>query len=88
MHCGIALRVEEQIAEGDLEAADRLARLKTLVISLLGARGDHLFWFSLKPSVLLMGTALLLYCTADWNIALGLVCVFLIYNIPAYCYPF
>lgn len=79
---GVAMRVEEEIAGGDREAAERLSRLKTLMISLLGARGDHLFWFSLKPSTLLMGTALLIYSDAPWMIALSLTCIFLIYNIP------
>lgn len=79
---GAAIHLEEASARGQKDACEKLERLKELLISILGALGDRLFWSTIKPVSLMVG-ALLLYIAQDTYQQIGaLICTFLLYNIP------
>ena len=79
---GVSARLEEAIAAGDEEAVERLPKVKELMISLLGARGDQLFWCILKPFSLLAGLCGLLLVSSTVGRAIVLLLTLLIYNVP------
>lgn len=79
---GVSIRLEEEYAAGQAEAAQRLDRIKDLLISILGSIGDQLFWLTLRPVALLVGT-LGIFLLPDIPLRLGvLATVFLLFNIP------
>ncbi len=79
---GVAIRLEEEIAEGHPDVERKLERVKELLISILGSVGDQLFWFTIRPFSLLIGiVGVYVFPTIEGKIgALGIA--FLIYNIP------
>ncbi len=79
---GVSAKLEEAIADGDEDAIHRLPKVKELMISLLGARGDQLFWCILKPFSLLAGVSVLLLVSGLVPTMTVLIVTFLVYNIP------
>ncbi len=79
---GVCARLEEAHACGDPQALKKLDRVKELLISILGAVGDHLFWFVIKPFSLIMGVLLITLVDSELYKALALGATFLMYNIP------
>lgn len=79
---GVSIRMEEAFAAGDSSACEKLDRIKNLLISILGAVGDNLFWFSIRPFSLLIGVSVLYILEPTGYGALALAGTFLIYNIP------
>jgi len=56
---GVSIKLEEDFAAGDAEASQKLERLKKMLVSILGAVGDKLFWSVIKPFSLMVGVLLL-----------------------------
>lgn len=79
---GVSIRLEEAFAAGEADACEKLERLKNLLISILGAVGDRLFWFTIKPFSLLVGVFVLFVLSDSRLGGLALAGVFLLYNIP------
>lgn len=79
---GVSICLEEAHANGDPEASKKLDRLKNLLVTILGAVGDKLFWSALKPFSLILGITLLYLLQDPLQRVLALVLVFLVYNIP------
>lgn len=79
---GVSIRLEEDYAGGDGDACQKLDRIKELLISILGAVGDQLFWMGIRPFSLLTGVALLLLLPSLESKILGLAAVFILYNVP------
>jgi len=79
---GVSIRMEEAFAAGETNACERLDRIKNLLISILGAVGDNLFWFSIRPFSLLIGVSVLFLLEPTGYGAVALAGTFLIYNIP------
>ncbi len=79
---GVAIRLEEEIAEGHPEVEHKLDRIKELLISILGSVGDQLFWFTVRPfSLLIAIMGVYLFPSLGGKVG-ALVTAFLIYNIP------
>ena len=79
---GVAMRLEEEIAEGHPEVEHKLERVKELLISILGSVGDQLFWFTIRPFSLLIGI-MGIFLAPSLTMKVGaLVVTFFIYNIP------
>lgn len=79
---GVSICLEEANAAGDPDASKKLDRLKNLLVTILGAVGDKLFWSAIKPFSLILGITLLFIFQDPVHQVLALVLVFLIYNIP------
>lgn len=79
---GVSLRLEENIASGDGEICTKLDRIKELLIPTLGAKGDQLFWMTIRPSSLIIGALGLLVFDSTISRVAVLITAFLIYNIP------
>jgi mannose/fructose/N-acetylgalactosamine-specific phosphotransferase system component IID len=79
---GVSIRLEEAFAAGQRDACEKLDRLKNLLVSILGAVGDNLFWFTIKPFSLLIGVSSLFLLKTNGFAGLALLGTFLIYNIP------
>ncbi len=79
---GVSIRLEEDYAHGDEEAHQKLDRVKELLISILGAVGDQLFWMGIRPFSLLTGVAVLLLLPGVPAKLIGLTGVFILYNAP------
>lgn len=79
---GVSIRMEEAFAAGESGACEKLERIKNLLISILGAVGDNLFWFSIRPFSLLIGVSVLYLLEPAGYGALALAGTFLIYNVP------
>ncbi|MGH1366483.1 MAG: PTS system mannose/fructose/sorbose family transporter subunit IID [Calditrichia bacterium] len=79
---GISAHLEEASANGDETAGSKLERLKGVLVGTLGAIGDNLFWFRIKPFTLILGVALLTLVSEPNSILLVLIASFLIYNVP------
>ncbi len=79
---GVSIKLEEAFAAGDVEASRQLERLKKMLVSILGAVGDKLFWSVIKPFSLMIGV-LFLYTFQSIPMKIAALCAtFLIYNIP------
>jgi len=79
---GVSAHLEEASANGDATACQKLERVKSLLVGTLGAVGDSLFWYRIKPFTLILGVSLLML-TSEPAIAGGLLTfVFFLYNIP------
>jgi mannose/fructose/N-acetylgalactosamine-specific phosphotransferase system component IID len=79
---GVSIRMEEAFAAGETDACEKLDHLKSLLISILGAVGDNLFWFAIRPFSLLIGISALFVLKSTGYEAAALAGTFLIYNIP------
>ncbi|RMG66406.1 MAG: hypothetical protein D6715_07085 [Calditrichaeota bacterium] len=79
---GVTIRLEEEAAAGHPEACQKLERLKDLLITILGALGDQLFWATIKPASLLVGTLGLLWFQDTAPRLAILAITFLLYNVP------
>jgi len=79
---GVSIQLEEAFAAGDADACKKLDHLKNLLISILGAVGDNLFWFSIKPFSLLIGISALYWLQGSGLEWVALTVAFLVYNIP------
>jgi mannose/fructose/N-acetylgalactosamine-specific phosphotransferase system component IID len=79
---GVSICMEEAFAAGETDACEKLDRLKNLLTSILGAVGDNLFWFSIKPFSLLIGVTALFLLKGTGYEVVALAGTFLIYNIP------
>ena len=79
---GVSIHLEEAFASGDESAGKKLHRVKELLVSVLGALGDKLFWSTIKPFSLIIGMAALMVFNSpiEWMIVLG--CIFILYNAP------
>ena len=79
---GVSIRLEEENSKGQQNACVQLDKLKELLISPLGALGDQLFWFTLKPVSLTVGAlGIALFDTIGFKIG-AISFAFLLYNIP------
>lgn len=79
---GVSIRLEEAIASGSREGCHQLERIKDLMIPTLGAKGDQLFWRTIRPYSLMLGIlGLFIFESIELRLAV-LVLVFMIYNIP------
>ena len=79
---GVSIKLEEDFAAGDAEASQKLERLKKMLVSILGAVGDKLFWSVIKPFSLMVGV-LLLYTFQSIPLKIAaLFATFLFCNIP------
>ena len=79
---GVSIHLEEALASGNAEAGPKLERMKSLLVSILGAVGDRLFWSTIKPYSLIIGMMLLFSLeNPAWQLA-ALAGTFLIYNLP------
>ncbi len=64
------------------EEIDKIERLRNAIVGPLGSLGDQVFWATIKPAVLLLGTlAIFLSPNNFWRITLLLLCLIL-YNVP------
>ncbi len=79
---GVTIRLEEEAAAGAPDACQKLERLKDLLITILGALGDQLFWATIKPASLLVGTLGLIWFQDTSQRLATLAITFLLYNIP------
>lgn len=79
---GVSAHLEEASANGDETACQKLERVKTLLVGTLGAVGDSLFWYRIKPFTLILGVAVLMLASDPVAAAVVLVGVFLLYNVP------
>lgn len=79
---GVAIKLEEEFANGEPEACARLERLKDLLISILGAMGDQLFWLTIKPVCLITGAFGILVTENLWVRGGILIATFIFYNVP------
>lgn len=79
---GVSARLEEMYVGGEAGACEKLEQLKELLISILGARGDRLFWFTLKPFSLILGLSMAyLLASPPWQVT-ALAAAFVFYNLP------
>lgn len=79
---GVSIRLEEGIAAGSEATTEQLDRLKNLLIPTLGAKGDQLFWLTLRPISLIAGVlGVFIFDTIPLKVA-ALLATFIIYNIP------
>jgi mannose/fructose/N-acetylgalactosamine-specific phosphotransferase system component IID len=79
---GVSIHLEEAFAAGDPQACQKLERFKQLLISILGAMGDKLFWSTIKPASLVFGVmGVLLFDTFAADVV-WLIITFLLYNTP------
>ncbi len=79
---GVSIRLEEENSKGQQNACVQLDKLKELLISPLGALGDQLFWFTLKPVSLTVGAlGIALFDSVGLKVA-AIGFAFLLYNIP------
>ncbi len=79
---GVSIRLEEASAIGESDAQIKLNRVKELLISTLGAVGDNLFWYTIKPFSLIIGVIVLFVSITPQQTVIGMIITFLIYNIP------
>lgn len=79
---GVSIRLEEAFARGDDEACNKLERVKELLASVLGAVGDRLFWFTIKPFSLIIGICGLFLSKTALQVTISLIITFLVYNVP------
>ena len=79
---GVSIRVEEGIAKGSTQEGNKLDRVKELLVTTLGAKGDQLFWLTIRPFSLIMGVLGLLIFQSIFLKTCVLILVFVIYNIP------
>lgn len=79
---GVSIHLEEAMASGNAEAGPKLERMKSLLVSILGAVGDRLFWSTIKPCSLIIGITLLFFLEDPALQLAGLAATFLIYNLP------
>ena len=79
---GVSIRLEEACAAGDDSARHKLARVKNVMISVLGAMGDRLFWLTIKPFSMIIGVMALLWIPTTGGKVAALMVTFLIYNVP------
>lgn len=63
---GVALRLEEEVARGVVEAERRLARLLRALRGSLGAIGDELFWAGWRPALALAASLVALATASPW----------------------
>ena len=79
---GAISRLEEDQANDDNENYHKIERLKNALIGPLGAIGDQLIWFTIRPASILFGMAFILICK-DIKLQLFILAIlFIIYNIP------
>lgn len=80
---GVSIRLEEGIAAGSEETTARqLSRVKDLLIPTLGAKGDQLFWLTIRPFSLILGVLGVFIFDAIALKVAALLATFIIYNIP------
>ena len=79
---GVSIRLEEAFANGDPDACYQLDRFKKRLATVLGAVGDRLFWFTIKPAAAVLGVAAVVILEPLSAKAVGLIVTFLVYNIP------
>lgn len=79
---GVSIRVEEDIAAGSTEESNKLDRVKELLMTTLGAKGDQLFWLTIRPFSLIIGVLGMTIFESIFLKTFVLVLVFVIYNIP------
>ncbi len=79
---GVSIHLEEVIAAGDKDAPKKLLRMKELLVGILGATGDQLFWSNIKPFSLVIGVSLLMLTVNPPMMLAMLAFTFLLYNIP------
>ena len=79
---GVSIHLEEAFARGKADACDQLERMKELLITILGAIGDTLFWSTIKPASLIVGTFALAISTTTPQRLGALAITFFMYNIP------
>ena len=85
---GVSIRLEEMRASGQSQIPETLDRLKDLLISPLGAVGDRLFWATIKPAALVLGTVGIFIAPGVYFKILVLIGCFLLYNIPHFYYRY
>lgn len=79
---GVSIRLEEGIAAGSEVTTQQLDRVKNLLIPTLGAKGDQLFWLTLRPYSLILGIlGVFIFDTIPLKAA-ALLATFIVYNIP------
>jgi mannose/fructose/N-acetylgalactosamine-specific phosphotransferase system component IID len=79
---GVSIHLEEAFAAGDPQACQKLERFKQLLISVLGAVGDKLFWSTIKPASLVFGVLGVLMFDSFTADVVWLIITFLLYNTP------
>jgi len=79
---GVSIRLEEGIASGSEERCHQLERVKDLLIPTLGAKGDQLFWLTIRPYSLIVGILGLFMLESNVLRLAVLILVFTIFNIP------
>lgn len=79
---GVSIRLEEEIASGSEEGCHQLDRVKDLLIPTLGAKGDQLFWRTIRPYSLIVGMLGLFIFESNMLRLAVLILAFMIYNIP------
>ncbi len=85
---GVSIRLEEMRVAGESGVTETIDRLKTLLISPLGAVGDRLFWATIKPAALIFGMVGILISPSVWIKLVFIVVSFLLYNIPHFYYRY
>lgn len=79
---GVSIRLEEEIAAGSQEGCHQVERVKDLLITTLGAKGDQLFWLTIRPYSLVVGVmGLFIFESSVLRVGV-LILIFIIYNIP------
>lgn len=79
---GVSIHLEEALAAGDAAAGKKLDRVKELLVGILGAIGDKLFWLTVKPYSLIIGMAGLMIADTPAGWAFALLIAFAVYNVP------
>ncbi len=79
---GVSIHLEEAVANGKAEAKEQINRVKDLLITILGALGDTLFWAAIKPASLIFGVMTLFIFQSMTMRILALTVTFLLYNVP------
>jgi len=85
---GVSIRLEEMRVAGEEGVTETIERLKSLLISPLGAVGDRLFWATIKPAALIFGMVGILAAPSGWLKYGSLLLSFLLYNIPHVYYRY
>jgi mannose/fructose/N-acetylgalactosamine-specific phosphotransferase system component IID len=85
---GISIKLEEDIALGNTDASIDLDRVKDLLISTLGAKGDRLFWLTIKPFTLIIGVLGIVLVESISLKVVILVTTFILYNIPHFYFRY
>lgn len=85
---GISIKLEEDIALGNADASIDLDRIKDLLISTLGAKGDRLFWLTIKPFTLIVGVLGIILAESTSMKVVILVMTFILYNIPHFYFRY